>query len=313
MPATYDRGMASPAHVAIVVLNWNRWEKTLACLASLDELEYPRYSVVVVDNASSDGSVERIRAARPDVMLLESDRNLGYAGGNNIGTRHALAEGADFVWILNNDTEVEPGSLTAMLEDIPTADCGIVSPCLLELESGEILATAGTGVEGIGEAIVCTGCEEGYHPAERLMGASLLVRREVLEQIGLMDETYFHYFEERDFVERARRAGFGIGLTCRAHVRHEEGGTLGVRSPQATYYFVRNNIFYERRFTGRHPLLLVASGTIMVRRHLALRHALRTRDFRGVEATLWGIVDAVRDRAGFRDLGRRYGRPLGWA
>ena len=298
--------------VAIVVLNWNRWEETLACLASLDRLEYERRFVVVVDNASSDGSAERIRAARADVELLESGGNLGYAGGNNVGIRHALERGADAVWLLNNDTEVDPGALGALVGAIPSQDWGILASCLLD-PSGEILGSAGVEAGGTTAPVICDGCEPGFHPADAVMGASLLVRREVFERIGVLEERYFHYFEERDFVERARRRGFALGLACGSIVRHEEGGTLGVRSPQATYYFVRNNIFYERTFCGRRPLQVLASGSIAVRRHLALRHALRSRDFRGVVATVLAIGDALRNRTGFRDLGRRLGAPLRWA
>jgi GT2 family glycosyltransferase len=145
------------------------------------------------------------------------------------------------------------------------------------------------------------------------MGASLFVRREVFADIGLLDERYFHYFEERDFVERARRRGWRLGLACRSRVLHEEGATLAMRSPQATYYFVRNQLLFERRFTATHPLRLVVSDSMSIRRHLALRHALRFHDFRGIVATALGVSDAVFDRTGYRDLGPRFSKPLRWA
>jgi GT2 family glycosyltransferase len=303
--------MADPL-VAIVVLNWNRWEETLACVDSLDRLDYDRRLVLVVDNASSDGSEDRIREARPDVELIQSGHNLGYAGGNNVGIREALDRGADAVWILNNDTEVDPGALTALVDAAAAPDWGILAACLVD-PAGEILGSAGVEVDGEVTPLLCSGCDAGFHAADVVMGASLFVRADVFKDIGLLDEHYFHYFEERDFVERARRRGWTLGLACGSHVRHEEGATLGVRSPQATYYFVRNHIFYERRFSGQHPVRVLTSGAITLRRHLALRHAVRSRDFRGVAATALGVGDALRDRSGPRDLGRRFGRPLRWA
>jgi GT2 family glycosyltransferase len=299
--------------VAIVVLNWNRGEETLACLRSLDRLEYGRYSVVVVDNGSTDGSVARLQEARPDVELLESRRNRGYAGGNNIGIRHALTLDAEFVWILNNDTEVEPGALTALVEALPSSEWGILASSLIDPASGDIRATAGVCVNGSLEPMVCIGCDLSCHPASALMGASLFVRRDVFADVGFLDESYFHYFEERDFVERARRFGWRLGLACRSRVLHEEGATLAMRSPQATYYFVRNHLLFERRFSAKHPLRIVVRDSMVIRRHLALRHALRFRDFRGVIATTLGVSDAVFDRTGSRDLGPRFSRPLRWA
>jgi GT2 family glycosyltransferase len=299
--------------IAVIVLNWNRWEETLACLQALDEVQYTRRFAIVVDNASSDGSASRIREARPDVELLESDCNRGYAGGNNLGIRRALERGADIVWILNNDTRADAHALSALVEAIPGSDWGMLASSLLDPGTRHVNVSARVDKDDQLVPIVCAGCEAGYHTADALMGASLFIRREVLEAVGLLDERYFHYFEERDFVERARRSGWSLGLACRSLVAHEAGRTLAVSSPQATYYFVRNQLLYERRFLGRHPLRSVAADSIAIRRHLALRHAVRFRDFRGIVATVLGIRDAVRDRTGFRDLGERFASPLGWA
>ena len=107
--------MEERPNVYIVVVNWNGWQHTVRCLDSLRKLEYPNYRVVTIDNGSTDGSAERIRAAHPDVELVESGRNLGFGGGSNIGIKLALDRGADYVWVLNNDIEVEPDTLTSLI------------------------------------------------------------------------------------------------------------------------------------------------------------------------------------------------------
>jgi GT2 family glycosyltransferase len=321
-PETVPRSAAAQPLVGVVVLNWNRWEATLACLRAIARLEYSRHFVVVVDNASDDDSAVRIRDSRPDVELLESDRNRGYAGGNNIGIRHALGRGADIVWILNNDTEPDSRALTELVATTSVPKWGIFSSCSIDPATGEVLTTARLSRDNEGGKeertlvpIECSGCDRtpAHHAADALTGASLFIRREVFEGIGSFDERYFHYFEERDLVERARRAGWGLGLACRSVVFHEAGHTLAIRSPQATYYFVRNQLLYEHRFLGRQPLRSVVADSIVVRRHLALRHAVKFRDFRGIAATMLGIRDAVVDRTGVRDLGPRFAKPMAWS
>src|SRR3990172_7762179 len=101
--------------VYIVVVNWNGWQHTVRCLDSLRRLDYPNYRVIVVDNGSTDGSRERIRAAHPDTELVEAEKNFGFGGGANIGIRAALDSGTDYVWVLNNDIVVEPHTLDELI------------------------------------------------------------------------------------------------------------------------------------------------------------------------------------------------------
>src|SRR5947199_350495 len=105
----------SSPKVACVVLNWNRWADTIECVNALKECIYPQLSLIIVDNGSTDDSLARIRSAHPKVLLLESGKNLGFAGGNNIGIRYALAHGADYVWLLNNDTTPAPDAVAALV------------------------------------------------------------------------------------------------------------------------------------------------------------------------------------------------------
>ena len=136
--------MDAPA-VVIVLLNWNGWRDTHACLGSLAGLDYPNYEVVVVDNASTDGSEAELRKRHPKLTLLQSGANLGFAGGNNVGLRSALAHGAEYVWLLNNDTLVEPDALSELVGKMQREpDLGLCGSTLLyESQRGTVQALGG--------------------------------------------------------------------------------------------------------------------------------------------------------------------------
>ncbi|MDW8091366.1 MAG: glycosyltransferase family 2 protein, partial [Meiothermus sp.] len=113
--------------VYVIVLNWNGWKDTIECLSSLRHSDYPNYEIVVVDNNSEDDSVVRIREAHPQVPIIQAEDNLGFAGGNNLGIRYALSKGAEFVWLLNNDTKVMKNTLSSMVElAMRNPDVGVV-------------------------------------------------------------------------------------------------------------------------------------------------------------------------------------------
>lgn len=246
--------------VAIAVLNWNNPVDTLACLRSVTALDYPtvRLRVIVVDNGSSDDSVARIRAAHPAVELIETGENLGYAGGNNVGIRHALDAGADAICILNNDVIVDPcflGPLLTALQQRP--DVGIVTPLIAEqVGNHKTVWALGSTVNWRTAAVTRNHAGE---PVEQwrdrppievdiASGAAMLVRREVLQQVGLMDERFFLYFEEVDWSLAVRKAGFGILAVPASLAWHDVSATLGATSPIIDYYMLRNHL----RLIGRH-------------------------------------------------------------
>jgi GT2 family glycosyltransferase len=298
--------------VWVIVLNWQRTAETLHCLESLDRLTYGNRHVIVVDNGSSDGSERAVRAARPDVPVLQTGANLGYAGGNNTGIRAAIAAGAEFVWILNNDTEVEPDALDELVR-IAEADpqVGALATRLVELDSGRTAEDAFSLTGDRMVALSCDGCaRRDAHPADVLGGPSLLLRTRALDEVGLFDVDYFHYYEEADLMERLRRSGWRLGLACRAAIHHARGGSLSYASPQSQYYLLRNCLLYRRKLHHEHPLRFVAREPQMVRYALGLRRAVVTRDFRPTRAALKALFDALRNRTGRRDLGADYQRAL---
>ena len=275
--------------IAAIVLNWNNAADTLACVASLRASNDPRLSVIIVDNASTDSSWEKLQqVVSTDVTLIQSGANLGYAGGNNVGIREALGYQADFIWILNPDTVVHPLCLDELLkaaEKHPRA--GIFVPKILFKDRPHTIWYAGgdydsmraqTNHWGFGAQddgrFDRTSCNVTF-----ATGCSLFVRREVFERIGLLEELYFLYWEDTQFSRRALRAGHEICYVPTARVWHElmaSSGQHDGRSPTYDYYNLRNRLWYLREehhdwtkvsaYTWTAPILLRRLARIVVRR-----------------------------------------------
>lgn len=305
--------------VEIIIVNWNGWRTTLRCLRSLDALDYRPQRTTVVDNGSTDGSEARIRQERPDVEIVQTGANLGYAGGNNAGLRRALERATSFVWILNNDGLPEPAALRELLACMDTApQLGVLASRVSTVEGAQQVGlafstTAARDWDFVGRdyEVVCAGCVDpgDYHDAAIVAGPSLLLRTDALRDVGFFDERYFHFFEEMDLVERIRRAGWKVGLSCRSTVVHEHGATLANETPQALYYMYRNHLLYRQKLFGVHPLRVLAHKPLRRLRNLLSLRRLARGDFRLFLVNWWAITDALRGRAGRRDLGPSYRQP----
>lgn len=184
--------------VAVVLVTWNNGKDTLECLESLSHLQYPNYSVIVVDNGSSDGSGELIKTMHPETELLPLSPNRGYAGGCNPGIRRALGRGAEFVWLLNNDTVVQPDALTRMVElAYQRLRLGAVGSVLRYYNSPERIQAWGGG-----RVFKYLGISRHFRQRvapgylNYLTGASLLLRAEALRDVGIFDERFYLYWEE---------------------------------------------------------------------------------------------------------------------
>lgn len=262
--------MAEPL-VYILVLNYRAWRDTLLCLKALERLEYPNYRLLVLDNASDNDAVAQLRAAFPQLELIVLERNLGFAGGNNVGLRRALAEGAAYVWLLNPDTISEPGALAAMVERAEQDPrIGAVGAVLYEMDNpAQVQAWGG------GEVVLSWGLIRLLtHPRQAarlsyISGASLLVRRAALEQVGLLDEGFFMYGEDCDYGLRLRKAGFLLAVAPQARVRHK-GGTSWHGSLQADENFAAYNVRLFRKHAP-WPRLAVAGYTLFWLAEYSLR------------------------------------------
>jgi GT2 family glycosyltransferase len=243
--------------VAVIILNWNNAEDTLACLGSVAALDYPAAHVIVVDNGSTDDSAARIRASYSDVELIETGENLGYAGGNNVGIRYALAQGAEYVCILNNDVSLAPDTLTKLaLAAEQNPEAAFFGPKVLHKDRPTQIQSAGARLDwlwrshqrGLDES------DEGQYGAleevDYVIGAVLLLRAETLNQIGLLDPDYFLYREDVDWCLRARKRGYKILYVPEAYAWHRSHHIREQQLPRITYYMTRNSLLLIKKQKG---------------------------------------------------------------
>jgi GT2 family glycosyltransferase len=239
--------------VMIIVLNWNGKQDTLACLESLQQLSYPNAQVLVVDNGSSDGSADAIRARFPHQSLIELKENLGFAGGNNVGLRYALERGADYALLLNNDTLVAPDFVDCLVQAVEAdPSIGAAGPTIYYHEQAERIWSAGGVVDwrsGQTRMLELNAPDSGQlgvapRAVDFVTGCALLARRAALEQAGLLDERFFVYYEEAEWCMRAQRAGFRVVHVPGSKIWHKIPLDARDSSPAVHYYMTRNRLLF---------------------------------------------------------------------
>lgn len=242
--------------VSIIVLNYNGREDTMACLRSLEHLTYSRASVILVDNASADGTAEAVRGTFPNVTVIESGGNLGFTGGNNVAIRYALEHGADYVMLLNNDTIVAPDFLNVMVEVMEQDQTiGVTGPMIYYHNNPETIWTAGGSIDWKHGTTNMIGLNQmdvsqfglSPMPADFVSGCALLARRSVWDKVGLLDDTFFMYYEETEWCVRASRAGYKIMVVPMAMIWHKISIEERAASPLTYYYMVRNRLLFLKK------------------------------------------------------------------
>jgi GT2 family glycosyltransferase len=286
--------------ISIIILNWNNWRDTLDCLHSLHQITYPCYHVIIVDNGSTDSSLEKIRAhyakassadlasgnsreeagpactsdralngTKPEcepigndgfeirgVTLVRNEENRGYAEGNNVGIRLALKRGSDAVVLLNNDTIVDPQFLTELVKAYEhQSSAGFFGPKVYYSENKgrkDVISFAG-GIfrkrpgrcYPIGKNEVDKGQFDAIREVDYVEGSCLMVRAEVIDKIGLLDPTFFAYWEDVDWCVRGKRAGYTSIYVPGARVWHKiSAGNVGKAN---IYFMARNRFWFMRR------------------------------------------------------------------
>lgn len=245
--------------VVVVVLNWNGRRDTEECLASLRKVTYGRFKVLLVDNASSDDSVPFVEEHFPEAEVVANAENLGFTGGNNVGMRRALEMGADWALLLNNDTTVEPEFLTTLVS-AAQADprIGVIGPLINYYDPKDRVWFAGGRLSltwgfswHVGNRATDRGQYRGCIDEDFQTGAAMMISRRVLDEVGLLDEGLFIYFEDTDLSVRARKAGHRV-VCCRdARIHHKisrAGG--GGLTPAKAYTKVISGAMFFRRHSG---------------------------------------------------------------
>ena len=285
-------------NIAVIILNWNGWKDTIECLESLHQINYLNYNVIVVDNASSDDSLKKIRqyckgeieiesaffkyskrnkpleiiehtieesedieCNSTGMTLIKSDLNYGFAEGNNIGIRHALNTlNSDYILLLNNDTVVDANFLEELIKVSQSCDnIGFVSPKTYYYDFNnkrDVINFAGGSlnmIKGQSQSIGVDEVDNGQYDEIRTVeygeGSCLLVKREVLEKIGLFDTKYFAYWEEADLCIRGYKAGYKSVYVPKAKIWHK----VSASTDDATklYYYTRNKFWFMQKYANR--------------------------------------------------------------
>jgi GT2 family glycosyltransferase len=236
--------MRSNTLITCIIVNWNGWQDTIDCLTSLRECKYPDLDIVVVDNGSTNESVGKIRSAHPDILLFANSENLGFAGGNNVGIRHALAHGADFVWLLNNDTKPDPNALTALVHKAISGDrIGAVgSICYYYDRPETVQIWAGGRVNLWTGYAACSTIPHNDDWFHWLNGASLLLSAVALKEIGLLDEGFFLYWEDSELCLRLRKNQWRLAAAADSHVLHKVSASSGGSSLSFDRHFTASDL-----------------------------------------------------------------------
>lgn len=236
----------------VIVLSWNNLGDILDCLNSSRSMNYTNYRVVVVDNGSVDATVESVAREFPAAHVIQNGYNLGYAEGNNVGIRFAVQNGAEYIFLLNSDATVESDSLTRLIESAQgDMQIGILCPTITSnfdrtrsYVGAKINLDTGVGVEierspeKLPEVL-----DTDYAP-----GCALLIKSEVVQEIGLFDPAFFAYYEDVDWSIRCKKAGYRIVAVPGARVYHKGTADQHVRKPPvSTFYYWRNRVLFMRR------------------------------------------------------------------
>jgi GT2 family glycosyltransferase len=243
--------------ISIVVLNWNGKDDTMECLESVRQMDYPNFNVIVVDNGSSDDSVKAIQERYPEVIVLETEKNLGFAGGNNVGISYALRNGAEYILLLNNDTVVDSQLLKNLIqaESIVQQE-GIFSPKIYYYSNPQKIWYAGarwvnkvSGFDHIGQGCIDNGQDfSSIAETDYACGCALFINVDLLKRIGLFDEKFFLTFEETDLCYRARRMGVKTYFVPEAKVWHKVSASLGGEgSALFNYFLMRNRLLWAEK------------------------------------------------------------------
>jgi GT2 family glycosyltransferase len=293
-----------------IVLSWNGREDTLRCLESLTHVAHPSFAVVCVDNGSTDGTQEAVRARFPQVTLIEAGTNLGYAGGNNLGLRHALEQGAEWVVLINNDATVAPDVIQGFEKAARARPrAGMLAGKVYFADRPQTIWFAGQRVNTL---LGYSGRPRGYgrldgeryrrvQPTGRAVGALMAVSAGAIASVGLLDEDLFAYVEDVDWALRIRDAGWEVVFASEAHAWHRVSASTGgeATSTHTIYYGLRNTITVLER---RRPLGLLGNSLrrVAILATFSLHALTRSNRREALSAVRSGFADARHGRLGLR-------------
>lgn len=305
--------------VVVGTLTWNQKKDVIECLESVSKMDYPNFETVMVDNGSTDGTIEEVTRLFPKVSIVRNASNLGCAEGVNGEIRHAIHANADYLFIIANDAVVEPSTLSELMEVAQKdPELGMIFPKVYYYQSRKIWFAKGINLNGgvdwlrgrfqnFVQNIEDDGSCEEECDADFYPGGFCVVNMAAVRKVGLLDPRYFIYFDDTEWLVRIARAGFRGRYAPKALTWHKASSAFGMESPIFHYYRTRNRLYFYRQFSpaGYFPLFLVYffyeffTQTI-VRLYRSGMHAQ-------IRAALWGMGDFFRGKMGSRDFSAKKG------
>lgn len=295
--------------VIVILVNWDRPHDTLECIRSLESSDYPNFTTVVVDNGSIDDSLSILKQVAK-IVLIKAGANLGFTGGNNLGIKYALEHKADCVLLLNNDALIAPDALSKMVA-VAESDgkIGIVTPKILYHPERDRIWAAGTKYYGWCMTTRLTGYRQtdvGQYAGERDLswatGCVMLIKKEVLTEVGSLNDELFAVGEDLDYGLRTIKQGYRIKYMPSAVVWHKESVSAGGHdAPQYVYYQTRNLVVLQRRWAKN--VFHLALAQVIACLHFGKRVLILSirGKWRSILGMLYGIRDGLTGRLGKRE------------
>lgn len=268
--------------VSFLTVNFHQRSVTMELINSLLQMNYPHWECVIVNNHEPDKVMESELAGIPEVTIISTHKNLGFAGGNNAGLKYCKG---DYIYFINNDTEVTPDLLQPIIDLFQNRHgVGMVSSKIVYYFDKKTIQYAGatelnritTRNRGIGDGEPDNGQFDVVEPTAFVHGASMVVPRKLIEEVGPMYEGYFLYYEEYDWCEQFKRAGYEVWYCGLSKIYHKESVATGVNSPLKVYYLTRNRLlFAKRNFSGLTYMLNLLYFTFLAMPKGILKHLIK--------------------------------------
>ncbi len=245
------------ALIYVILINFNGYKDTIECVNSLKKINYKNYKIIIVDNASSDDSLNVLKEKVNDVTIIGSKKNLGFAGGNNLGIKYALDHNSDYIMLLNNDTLVKADFLDNMLKSFnKDSSIGLVGCKIMYYPEKNIIWYGGGYIDWfkfIGTHYGMGQVDKGQYDNEKeidfMTGCCMLAKREVFEKAGLLSEDYFMYFEDVDFCVKIKNFGYKIWYNPGAVIYHKVGlSSGGEESPFSIKWCTKNRLLFMNHY-----------------------------------------------------------------
>lgn len=290
--------------VFVSILSWNSCDDLMHCLENLFLSDYENFEVLVVDNGSTDKSVEIVKSGYPNIKIIQNTINIGFTGGNNIGIKYAIDNGADYVFLLNDDAIVISDTLSKLVSYSESDKMiGLVSPVVYSVDGkiqfcGSLLDLNKTKIYS---NISCENNESSNKNGliDCLWGTALLIKKELIQAIGLLDDDFFAYFEDTDYSVRSHTAGFKNIIVSEAKVIHKNTTFQAERPPHYHYLYIRNKYMFFMKYHEHGTFSYSRFIRLYISEVLYLAGNLRDRNLQNcVDACLSGLWDAISGTSG---------------